>query len=94
MRSLLLAAVLVTAAVPAMAEVSQPTAAETSERVASKGMMLRDANNQRLAPISAVKEDGSVGIILASRFVVVPASTLSLVDGKLTTKLTKAELSR
>jgi hypothetical protein len=93
MRTSLLALALAVSATPALADtVSQP--AEASVPAAARGMMLRDANNMRLAPIDLVKTDGSVGIILDSRFVLVPANTLSMVGGKLTTRLTKAELSR
>lgn len=59
-----------------------------------RGVMLRDVNNVRLAAIDAVKADGSVGIIIGSRYVIVPADTLSMADGKLVTKLTKAQVTQ
>lgn len=93
MRTSLLALIIAVSATPALADTTSQPAAATAP-AATRGMMLRDANNLRLAPIDLVKTDGSVGIILDSRFVLIPANTLSVVDGKLTTKLTKAELSR
>ncbi len=56
------------------------------------GAMLRDSNNYRLGAISRVNADGSVGLIIDSRFVTIPADTLSVVDGKVVTRLTKREV--
>lgn len=60
--------------------------------VATKGSMLLAANGARLAPVYRVSADGSPQIILDGKLVTVPASTLSLADGKLTTSLTKNEV--
>jgi len=54
--------------------------------------MLVTANGARLAPVYRVGADGSAQIILDGKMVTVPASTLSSVDGKLTTSLTKSEV--
>ncbi|WP_174274204.1 hypothetical protein [Sphingomonas bacterium] len=83
MRRLLLISLLAVAA-PAFA---------ANEPVAHRGDMLRDSNNARLGSIASVRSDGSVGLILNSRMVIVPASSLSVVDGKLTTKLSKTEIA-
>jgi hypothetical protein len=54
--------------------------------------MLLAANGARLAPVYRVGADGAAQIILDGRLVTVPAATLSLADGKLTTSLTKNEV--
>ncbi|AHE51897.1 hypothetical protein [Sphingomonas sanxanigenens] len=82
MRFFVVALALALSAAPALAE---PPAATT-------GAMLRDANHVRLGRVDQVRPDGSVSLIVGSKFVVVPASTLSVVDGKLTTSLTKKEI--
>ncbi|MCB2072663.1 MAG: hypothetical protein H6917_10705 [Novosphingobium sp.] len=58
------------------------------------GKMLYGANGRRIASIYRVTEEGDPQIILNGRMVTVPASTLSDVDGKVTTSLTKREISR
>ena len=78
-----LAAVVVTSA--AMAQ-------DPGSAVAEKGKMLVTANGSRLAPVYRVGADGSAQIILDGKMVTVPATTLSSVDGKLTTSLTKSEV--
>ncbi|MGF7151019.1 uncharacterized protein YlzI (FlbEa/FlbD family) [Sphingomonas zeicaulis] len=82
MRFLAVALALAVSAAPALAE----------PPVASRGAMLRDANQLRLGRVEQVRPDGSVSLIVGSKFVVVPASTLTLVDGKLMTSLTKKEV--
>ena len=84
MRLTILGLLLVATAVPAVA---------ADAPVARRGVMLRDANNVRLAAIDTVKADGSVGIIVNAHYIVVPADTLSMTDGKLVTKLTKEQLT-
>ena len=81
----------------ALAAVSAPAIASDlpsapSAPVAHQGDMLRDSNNVRLGSVDTVNKDGSVGVIYNSRYVTVPGDSLSLVNGKLTTKLTKAQL--
>jgi hypothetical protein len=60
--------------------------------VASKGQMLVTANGARLAPVYRVGVDGSAQILIDSKTVTVPATTLTNVDGRLTTSLTKSEV--
>ena len=58
------------------------------------GKMLYGPNGRRVASIYAVRADGTAQVILNGRLVSVPVSSLSEVDGKVTTSLTKAELAR
>ncbi|TVV76777.1 hypothetical protein FOY91_03395 [Sphingomonas solaris] len=91
MRSAVLFALLVATAAPALAaDVAADVAAAPAAR---RGAMLRDVNNLRLGAVSRVNSDGSAAIIFDSRMVTVPATTLSMVDGKLTTSLTKKEIN-
>lgn len=59
---------------------------------AVKGSMLISANGSRLAQVYRVGADGSAQIIIDGKLVTVPASSLSVSGGKLTTSLTKAEV--
>ncbi|MEY4160051.1 MAG: hypothetical protein RLZZ136_672 [Pseudomonadota bacterium] len=56
------------------------------------GKTIYSANGQRIAPIYRVKKTGVVQVILDGKLVTVPVETLSNVDGKVTTSLTKADL--
>jgi hypothetical protein len=58
------------------------------------GNMLYGANGGRVAAVYRVSADGRVQVILDGKLITVPASTLSQVNGKVTTSLTKAELLR
>ncbi|MEZ5737250.1 MAG: hypothetical protein R3E09_15880 [Novosphingobium sp.] len=58
------------------------------------GKMLYGANGRRIASIYRVTEEGDPQIILDGRMITVPASTLSDVEGKVTTSLTKREIAR
>jgi len=60
--------------------------------VAEKGKVLMSSNGARLGTVYRVGPDGSVQIIIDGKMVTVPASTLSNVDGKLTTSLSKSEV--
>lgn len=64
------------------------------EGVAAKGKMLVAANGARLGVVYRVTDDGSAQLILDGKMVTVPASTLSAVDGALTTSLSKTEVRR
>jgi hypothetical protein len=64
----------------------------TSASVAEKGKMLVAANGARLGAIYRVGPDGAAQIIIDGKMVAVPANTLSSVDGKLTTSLTKSQV--
>ena len=59
---------------------------------AVKGSMLISANGSRLAQVYRIGPDGSAQIIIDGKLVTVPASTLSVSGGKLTTSLTKSEV--
>jgi hypothetical protein len=93
-----LAAVAVLAApVAAFAESSQSVRAATDAAATvdvNAGKMLYAANGQRLAAIYRVNAEGNPQVILNGKLVTVPASTLSDVNGKVTTSLTKKELGR
>jgi hypothetical protein len=54
--------------------------------------MLLAANGARLAPVYRVGADGAAQIIIEGKMVTVPANTLSMAGGKLTTSLTKSEV--
>jgi hypothetical protein len=60
--------------------------------IAHKGKMLYSANGGRLASVYRVDDDGAVALILDGKMRTVPADTLSVVDGKLTTRLSKADV--
>jgi hypothetical protein len=68
---------------------SEGTAAPVS---AVKGSMLISANGSRLAQVYRVNPDGSAQIIIDGKLVTVPAASLSMSGGKLTTSLTKSEV--
>src|SRR3546814_15089476 len=63
-----------------------------SSDLATTGKMLYAANGGRIASVYRVNADGSVQLILDGRMRTVPGNTLSMVDGKLTTSLSKPEV--
>ena len=77
-----------------MCAVVLPVAAQeaASASVAEKGKMLMAANGARLGAVYRVGPDGAAQIIIDGKMVAVPANTLSTVNGKLTTSLTKSEV--
>lgn len=72
--------------------VSAPSLAQ--EAIAQPGKMLVTANGARLGAIYRVMEDGSAQLIVDGKMVTVPAATLSVVDGKLTTSLSKSDVRK
>ncbi len=96
----------VLAAVAALALMPASVSAETTQSVRevtedaaapvqlNSGMMLYSSTGHRVAPIYSVTSDGDPQLILNGRLVTVPASTLSLVDGKVTSSLTKSQISK
>ena len=60
--------------------------------VATEGKMLQASDGARLGVVYRVAPDGSAQLLLEGKLVVVPVGTLSTVDGKLTTSLTKREV--
>jgi hypothetical protein len=71
---------------------AQAPSEAASAPVAAKGKMLVAANGARLGAVYRVGADGSAQIIIDGKMVAVPANTLSSVDGKLTTSLTKSQV--
>ena len=59
---------------------------------AKEGSMLYSEDGRRLGAVYKVSDDGSVKVIYNNKMVVIPASTLTDVKGKLTTTLTKSEV--
>lgn len=92
----LLATVLTFAVAPAALRAAEGAAPATSTAAVSvtAGKMIYGANGQRLAAVYRVTEAGAVQVILDGKLVTVPASSLSEVNGKVTTSLSKAELRR
>jgi hypothetical protein len=78
--------------VSAAAQGTSSSDAATAAPVAAKGKMLVAANGARLGTVYRVGADGSAQLIIDGKMVTVPASTLSITDGKLTTSLTKSEV--
>jgi hypothetical protein len=58
------------------------------------GKVVYSASGSRIAAIYRVTEQGRVQVILDGKLITVPGASLSDVDGKITTSLTKAELLR
>jgi hypothetical protein len=67
-------------------------AAQTATTAAEKGKIVVSSNGSRLGTVYRVGPDGSAQIIIDGKLVSIPASTLSNVDGKLTTSLSKSEV--
>jgi hypothetical protein len=71
---------------------AQGPAEAASASVAEKGKMLVASNGARLGAVYRVGADGSAQLIIDGRMITVPANTLSSVDGKLTTSLTRSQV--
>lgn len=71
---------------------AQNASSAATAAVAEKGKMLISSNGSRLGTVYRVGPDGSAEIIIDGKLVTVPASTLSNVDGKLTTSMSKSEI--
>jgi hypothetical protein len=65
---------------------------DAASAVAAKGRVLVAADGARLGTVYRVGPDGSVQMILDGKMITVPASTLSSVDGRLVTSLSKHEV--
>lgn len=79
--------------VTALVGVSAAVAAEPSALAkVLVGKLLYDADGKKLAPIYKLDGNGVPQILLDGKIVTVPMSTLTEVDGKFTTKLTKRDL--
>jgi hypothetical protein len=57
-------------------------------------MALYGAEGNRIARVYSVSREGNPQVILNSALHTIPASTLSVVDGRLTTSLSKREIVR
>jgi hypothetical protein len=64
-----------------------------AESVATPGTMLVSTDGSRLGAVYRVVADSSAQLIFNGKLVTVPASTLSRVDGRLTTSLKKSEVA-
>lgn len=87
----LIAAALSLAFVAAPAIAGDAPSMPVTSVIPTKGKMLVAADGARLAPIYRVAGEGPQ-IILDGRMVTVPANTVAMVDGKLTTSLSKAQV--
>ncbi len=68
--------------------------AETAAVAVTAGKTLYGPNGGRIASVYRVSADGRVQIILDGKLVTVPSASISQLEGKVTTSLTKAELLR
>ena len=68
--------------------------AVAADAVAEAGKMLLGADGVRLGAVYRVTSDGSAQLIVDGKMVTVPAATLSVVDGKLTTSLSKSDVRK
>ncbi|HZG34006.1 MAG TPA: hypothetical protein VEZ59_12065 [Sphingopyxis sp.] len=82
---------LLAAAPPALATDTAAPAAAALERAPREGEVLRDAKARIVGKVYRVQPSGGVLAIVNRETVRIPADTLSIVDGKLVTSLTKAE---
>jgi hypothetical protein len=89
--AMVMCAFILPAAAQAAPDAPAASAAPTAP-VAEKGKMLVAANGARLGAVYRVGPDGSAQIIIDGKLVTVPANTISIADGKLTTSLTKSEV--
>jgi hypothetical protein len=62
--------------------------------LAAPGKPIVTSTGARLGAVHRVTEDGSAQLIIDGKVVTIPASTLSLADGKLTTSLSKADVRK
>ncbi|WP_077148415.1 hypothetical protein [Sphingopyxis sp. KK2] len=93
MRLILLLALLA-ATTPALAIETAPPAEVTAaalERAPRESEVLRDTGGRIVGKVYKVQPSGGVLAIVNRETVRIPASTLSIVDGKLVTTLSKAE---
>lgn len=62
-----------------------------THRAPREGEVVRDSKSRVLGRVDKVKADGSVLVIVGGRAVPLPATSLSFVDDKLVTSLSKGE---
>ncbi len=83
---------LLACAVMAFSAAAHASSQSDSGSIAVKGKVLVAADGARLGPVYRVESDGAVQMIIGGKIVTVPASTLSSVDGRLTTTLSKNQV--
>ncbi len=88
MRIMILASLALIAATPALA---YQTGAAALERAPKEGEVLRDGSARIVGKVTKVQASGAVLAIVNGQAIRIPAETLSIVDGKLVTTLTKTE---
>ena len=76
----------------AMLPVVRAQTASEGAAVVTKGVMLFSADGSRLGAVYRVTEDGSAQIIIDTKMVTVPVTTISTKEGKLITTLKKAQV--
>jgi hypothetical protein len=95
MRLFVSLALLAAATTPALAiETAPAEAAATLDRAPKEGEVLRDSGARIVGQVYKVQPSGNILAIVNRQTVRIPASTLSIVDGKLVTTLTKSEALR
>jgi hypothetical protein len=90
--SVVVCGLMLTAAGLASAKDDAASAASAASAVAAKGKVLVAADGARLGTVYRVGSDGAVQMIIGGKMITVPASTLSSVDGRLVTSLSKNEV--
>lgn len=91
----LLTLTLLAVAAPALAiEIAAPPAAAALERAPREGEVLRDSQARIVGKVAKVQVGGAILVIVDRGTVRVPANSLSIVDGRLITTLTKSEARR
>ncbi|HMN44180.1 MAG TPA: hypothetical protein PKE27_06400 [Povalibacter sp.] len=74
------------------ASVALPVAGAMASDLAKAGTILVSADGVRLGPVYRVAGDGSAQLIIKGKMATVPVATLSMVDGRLTTSLSKNDV--
>jgi hypothetical protein len=78
--------------VTALVGATTAVAAESALAKALVGKLLYDIDGKKLAPIYKIDANGAPQILLDGKAVTVPMSSLTEVDGKFTTKMSKRDL--
>lgn len=91
MMNKIVAAALTLTILPAAAFAADAPSAPVTTVIPAKGKMLIAADGARLAPVYRAGNDGAQ-IILDGRMVTIPGNTIAMVDGKVETTLTKAQV--
>ena len=86
------AALLSAGLAPAVAMADEAAASATVE--VKRGDMVYTADGKRLGNVYRVSAAGDAQLIYRAKMITVPASTLSVTEGKLTTSLTLSEVRK